>query len=115
MRSLQEIFDIVIDKGDYHRVDPILSVGYVYMCPALNKAVSHGLITRCECAFAKGEVMMFMESVNADMSCLLSVVYFKLRLNPFKWEDEIVARLKCLEIYRNWDKRFELLNMESPQ
>ena len=115
MRSLQEIFDVVIDNGYYYCIGPKPSGGYIYMCSALLSATNSELITGREHVFAKGEVMMFIESVNADMSYLLSVVYFNLHLNRDKVEDEIAARLKCLEIYRNWDKRFELLNMESPQ
>lgn len=96
MRSIQEIFDVVIDAGHYHQ--------HGRMCPGLGEAHEYGIITKEEhglavtairqylCGLAEEEDY-FSERVHADLVDALRSAGF-----AFRFEDR-------LAIYQKWADR----------
>ena len=104
MRSTQEIFDLIIEKGLYD-----LST-WSYMCPALREAESSALISEEERSRVKGEILSFMRhyypsagTATSLLDCLfLSHTNFSNPVNTFHFP-------LTLAIYSDWENRFSIV------
>lgn len=96
MRTIQEIFDVVIKSGDYS------GLPFEFMCHSLKEceSLSFGEVSR-----TITEIKIFMKKIEECNSGYCTLV------NHFisgSTEDE-KGFAQCLQIYQNWDKRFELV------
>ena len=82
MRTIQEIFDVVLDCDDYYRKTK-------FMCWALQHAESKGVITEEECCFAIAEIESYLKGWIILRHALS---YLKSTVPP-------------IEIYRDWANR----------
>ena len=107
MRSLQDIFNHMIDGGFYTEEFNESGRGDPYMCNALERAHDEGEISRDERDFALNEIDSFINPDNDEEKRTLRSALYE---NAMRcgYED------KC-KIYRNWDKRPVLLFIEDEE
>lgn len=109
MRTLQEIFDVVIDNGYYCYSNEIGSkFGSNYMCESLEKAYEFGVIDTLEKETALYSIRHFLR-ISGDCVYLISAVLDSLNLDYTCDKNWLFAGNKCLEIYRNWDNRHKII------
>ncbi len=94
MKTLQEIFNLTIDRKYYQ------NAGY-FMCVAIKHAMEANLITRKEYFFATYEIEELLEGNYTLTSYLVGVLGHVGKHIPLK-----------IAIYKNWDNRHQLIAQE---
>lgn len=120
MRSIQEIFNIVIESGiynkDYKSVVVETSAGTIYktvqhdaMCPSMQIAADNGLIRYEEYKLAKKEIDDYLKALAVEVEYYEPAsdfngftVYLESALEMCKMKSHFSFRKS---IYLNWDKR----------
>ena len=90
MKSIQEIFNTVINNGTYTERG--------YMCPALSASNSLGLITKFECEYARYLIRIYMYELNTKSNTNHITISRCLEKNGFCNND-------LVSFYRNWGNR----------
>lgn len=82
MRTIQEIFNVVLDRDDYYSRRKL-------MCWALQQAECLGIITEEECRFADEQIKEYLENW---LLLRHALHYLQTKITP-------------LEVYRDWANR----------
>lgn len=98
MRTIQNIFDVVIDNGYYCSDNE--TGGSSYMCGSLSLAYHHGVINGTELLVAKEHIKHFLSSLGASKFLAVAVLN-SLGLDYTCDKDRSIVFNKCLEIYLN--------------
>lgn len=94
MKTLQEIFNLTIDRKYYQNAD-------YFMCVAIKRAMEANLITRKEYFFVVYEIEALIEDSYTLTSYLVGVLGHDGKHIPLK-----------IAIYKNWDNRHQLIAQE---
>lgn len=95
MRTIQEIFNLVIDNGFYE----IESKGYAYMCHSLYSAYKNGCIGMDEVVLATDAIESYMQG--SEVIALVTALDSGLGKETSTFRD-------CLLVYKDWENRPEL-------
>lgn len=94
MKTLQEIFNLTIDRKYYQNAD-------YFMCVAIRRAMEANLITRREYLHATYEIGVLIEDSFTLTSYLIGVLGHQGKHIPLK-----------IAIYKDWDNRHQLIAQE---
>lgn len=110
MRTLQEVFDAVIDTGVYSGDVGDVLVGHLetykceFMCSCLNRALIGDVITEAEYKRNMASIEAYIIKLGGvGNGCVLHTVLLKAELVPNQSHDESFSTM--LGIYTNWAKR----------
>lgn len=113
MKSIQEIFDLLIATGMYS-IEPSEEWQHKFMCHSLDQAVDDGtgsgLITVDEYSLAMGEIVDYLEHLGVDSGVSLTsglINSFGVSIGSHEWMElaDKVRTKYCLAIFKDWANR----------